>query len=324
VSCPHVRRASGTTSYTWAARNQLAAISGPAGSASFKYDALGRRIEKTVNGVTTGFFYDGAQAIAELKGNALDTVYHTGLAVDEVLARYAPSGNKTLLTDALQSVIAQANDSQSADNFYAYSPYGEATTLGPDERNPLQYTGRENDGTGLYYYRARYYDPVLKRFINEDPIGVAGGLNLYAYVRGNPISRIDPLGLTDIIFDASGGRIHVIDQYGESAGNFPASNNPVSTSLGEFPAGTYSFSWWNPHQGAGENSSFGSNGNFIFDVPNRQGMGVHSGRANSCSANRCGYNYPTDGCIRTTDHATEAMRRLHRGGDPVRGITVLR
>ncbi len=186
---------SGTTSYSWSARNQLASISAPGGSASFKYDALGRRIEKTVNGDTTGFLYDGAQAIAELKGSALDTVYHTGLAIDEVLARYGASGNKTLLQDALMSVIAQTNDDQSVQNFYSYSSYGEALAVGLDFGNPLQYTGRENDGTGLYYYRARYYDPVLKRFISEDPIGMMGGANFYAYVDDSPVTNTDPGGL---------------------------------------------------------------------------------------------------------------------------------
>jgi RHS repeat-associated protein len=145
----------------------------------------------------TGFLYDGPQAIAELRGGAIDTVYHNGLAIDEVLARYGgSSGNKTLLTDALMSVIAQANDAQNADNFYAYSAYGEVTVLGPDGGNSLQYTGRENDGLGLYYYRARYYDPALKRFINEDPIGTMGGANFYTYVGGNPVSLTDPMGLS--------------------------------------------------------------------------------------------------------------------------------
>jgi RHS repeat-associated protein len=189
---------SGTTTYNWNARNELVGLSGPSGTASFTYDALGRRIEKTVNGVTTGFLYDGAQAIAELKGTALDTVYHTGIAIDEVLARYGASGDKTLLIDALMSVIVQANDDQSIANFYAYSSYGEVATLGPDGGNPLQYTGRENDGTGLYYYRARYYDPVMKRFISEDPIGLVGGMNVYAYVRGDPLRFSDPLGFSPI------------------------------------------------------------------------------------------------------------------------------
>jgi RHS repeat-associated protein len=68
--------------------------------------------------------------------------------------------------------------------------------VGPDSTSdPIQYTSRENDGTGLYFYRARYYDPVLKRFIGSDPIGLAGGMNTYGYVGGNPISRSDPEGL---------------------------------------------------------------------------------------------------------------------------------
>jgi RHS repeat-associated protein len=93
------------------------------------------------------------------------------------------------------SVIAQANDDQTIGNFYAYSPYGQAIALGTDDGNLLQYTGRENDGTGLYYYRARYYDPILKRFISEDPIGIAGALNFAAYVGGNPVNFSDPDGL---------------------------------------------------------------------------------------------------------------------------------
>ncbi len=62
--------------------------------------------------------------------------------------------------------------------------------------NPFQYTGRENDGTGLYYYRARYYDADVGRFVSEDPIRFAGGdVNFYAYVGNNPVNMIDPFGL---------------------------------------------------------------------------------------------------------------------------------
>ena len=102
---------------------------------------------------------------------------------------------RTYLTDALGSVIGQTEEDQGAIGWYAYSPYGEVVAIGEDEANPVQYTGRENDATGLYYYRARYYDPVLKRFISEDPIGLGGGINFHAYVGGNPIVNVDPEGL---------------------------------------------------------------------------------------------------------------------------------
>ena len=80
----------------------------------------------------------------------------------------------------------------------AYDIYGN-TTADAASGNPFQYRGGENDGTGLYYYRARYYSPQLQRFISEDPIKLAGGINTYAYVGGNPMSLIDPLGLAGAI-----------------------------------------------------------------------------------------------------------------------------
>jgi len=195
------------TTYTWDARGKLAGLAGPGYAASFQYDALGRRIGKTVNGSTVGYLYDGAQAIAELNGNAVSAAYHPGIGIDEVLARHTAAGQRTLLQDALNSVVAQAKDDQTMANWYAYSPYGESQSLGDGEGNPLQYTGRENDGTGLYYYRARYYDPVLKRFVSEDPIGLAGGANVYTYVGGDPISLVDPFGLDATNWNnTSGGR----------------------------------------------------------------------------------------------------------------------
>jgi RHS repeat-associated protein len=78
---------------------------------------------------------------------------------------------------------------------YTYEPFGQTTVTGQGNGNPLQYTGRENDGTGLYYYRARYYSPSRQRFILEDRIGFAGGdTNLYGYVYNNPLTWLDPLG----------------------------------------------------------------------------------------------------------------------------------
>ncbi len=76
--------------------------------------------------------------------------------------------------DALGSIVALTDDLGNVKTHYNYSPFGETEIIGESSNNPFQYTGRENDGTGLYYYRARYYSPVLKRFISEDPIGLLG------------------------------------------------------------------------------------------------------------------------------------------------------
>jgi RHS repeat-associated protein len=79
---------------------------------------------------------------------------------------------------------------------YTYEPFGNTTVSGSTNANPYQYTGRENDGTGLYYYRARYYHPQLQRFISEDPLRLGGGdPNFYAYAGNDPFNQKDPFGL---------------------------------------------------------------------------------------------------------------------------------
>src|SRR5262249_10853142 len=84
-------------------------------------------------------------------------------------------------------------------------------TFGQASTNWYQFTGRENDGTGLYYYRARYYHPTLSRFVSEDPLGFAGGdVDLYAYARNNPVGFRDPTGTFSpitILGGAAGGAL---------------------------------------------------------------------------------------------------------------------
>jgi len=104
------------------------------------------------------------------------------------------------LTDALGSPVAVTDASGTAQTEYTYEPFGKTTVTGAANTNPFQYTGRENDGTSLYYYRARYYNPALQRFISEDPIGFdSGDFNLYAYVNDNPIIFKDPTGKAPVI-----------------------------------------------------------------------------------------------------------------------------
>ena len=79
---------------------------------------------------------------------------------------------------------------------YTYDPFGNPSSTGTSSSNTQQYTGRETDGTGLQYNRARYYSPTLQRFISEDPSGFGGGdPNLYAYVGNDPINATDPSGV---------------------------------------------------------------------------------------------------------------------------------
>jgi RHS repeat-associated protein len=99
------------------------------------------------------------------------------------------------LTDALGSVLGLTSSSGTIETQYTYDPYGNTTTTGTASANPSQYTGRESDGAGLYYYRARYYSPTYQRFISEDPIGFAGkDTNLYSYVTESPLDQKDPAG----------------------------------------------------------------------------------------------------------------------------------
>jgi RHS repeat-associated protein len=182
----------GLTSYTWNARNQLAAITGATG-ASFAYDATGQRRARTTSG-TTSYLYDGANAAQELVGGSSTANVLTG-GIDEVFQRTDSAGVRAMLTDALGSTVALVDGSGALQTQYTYEPFGATSTSGAASANPAQFTGRENDGTGLYYYRPRYYNPQFQRFLSEDPIGFgAGDVNLSAYAFNAPTKFRDPSG----------------------------------------------------------------------------------------------------------------------------------
>lgn len=188
---------SGTTTYTWNARNQLVGISGPGVSASFVYDGLGRREKKTINGSLTEFLYDGLNPVQETAGAAILANILPGLRIDEFLTRTDVVAGTTsnFLTDALGSPVAVTDNAGAVQTEYTYEPFGRNTVSGASNSSSYQYTGRENDGIGLFYYRARYYNPELQRFLSEDPLEFGGGdVNLYAYVVNNPMSYVDPFG----------------------------------------------------------------------------------------------------------------------------------
>jgi RHS repeat-associated protein len=184
----------GTNTYAWDARNQLGAIAGGV-TASFVYGPFGRRMSKTINGTATSFLYDRLNPVQELENGSPSANMLTGLGIDEYFQRSDSNGVSDLLTDALGSTLALADSSGAIQTSYTYEPFGNTTAAGASSSNPFQFTGRENDGTGLYYYRARYYSPGLGRFISEDPLEFnGGGPNLYSYVGDDPIGELDPSG----------------------------------------------------------------------------------------------------------------------------------
>jgi RHS repeat-associated protein len=185
----------GAKTYGWNARNELTSVSGPNLNGSFAYDAFGRRRQRSVNLTTTRYLHDGDNPVQEQSALGAPTAdLLTGLGLDQFYGQSSVTGTTTLVTDALGSTIAEAGPSGSVSSEYTYEPFGQPTVSGPSTTSH-QFTGRDSDGTGLQYNRARYYSPVHSRFISEDPIGFAAGdPNLYAYVRSSPLNYTDPLG----------------------------------------------------------------------------------------------------------------------------------
>jgi len=188
--------ASGAWEYFWDYENQLVEVRKPDGTViTYKYDALGRRVETgRSDGTWTRYDYDGTNVILDRKSDGSVTEYANGLGVDEKL-RQRTNGSNPLyfVVDHLGSTRALTDSSGNVVESMTYDSFGNgpASTL-----TRYGYTGRELDSeTGLYYYRARWYDPAQGRFVSEDPIGLKGGINPYAYVGNKPLNSKDPTGL---------------------------------------------------------------------------------------------------------------------------------
>jgi len=191
------------TEYQYDCQHRLIGVSLPGGSTvTYKYDAFGRRIAKTVDGRTTEFLWQGERLIAESAENRYRTyIYEPGtfrpLAMldGEGPAQATPFYYQLDHLGTPQELTAYSGEIMWSAKYRAY---GNLAALDVSEiDNPLRFQGQYFDAeTGLHYNRHRYYNPSSGRFLTPDPIKLAGGVNNYKYVN-NPTGWVDPLGLDE-------------------------------------------------------------------------------------------------------------------------------
>ncbi|MBO4850990.1 MAG: RHS repeat protein [Prevotella sp.] len=191
----------GAHRYLYDVNNRLVALDG--NSATYKYDALGRRVAKVVGGRTTRYAYAGNQMIEEYENNSLMDSYIYGEDIDETLMMMKGSNAYYYHADHLGSTRALTNNKGNVLERINYDPFGaprffnangtaiNASAIG----NNILFTGREYDmESNNYYFRARAMHPGLGRFMQKDPLGYVDGMNDYAYVNNSVMALKDPMG----------------------------------------------------------------------------------------------------------------------------------
>lgn len=194
--------ASDNHSLTWNDLGQLASVTRNGVTVTYGYDGMGRRVRRTENGVSRYFLYDGDDLLMEADQNGAPIRTYThwpGVDAPHSVRVTNSSGQNFIyyyITEAPGHVTGLLNEAGQVVAEYRYTPWGEVESTTDTTGQPLQYMAREIDATtGMYYVRARWYDPAMARFVSQDPIGLAGGMNTYAYVTNDPVNRRDPSGL---------------------------------------------------------------------------------------------------------------------------------
>lgn len=187
----------GSRTYVWDARDRLVRIKqGEKTILGAAYDPLDRRVRKSTDGTDEmAYIYDGINMISR-SGTDGSELMINGLEIDEHLAAIRVGHERYFAVDGLSSTVALTDASGQVTSTYAYDPYGVVQSAGEDSES-LLFTGRDRDLADLYFYRARYYMPVEGRFMTSDPLEFdSGQMNFYSYVDGDPLSYVDPLGLS--------------------------------------------------------------------------------------------------------------------------------
>ncbi|MCF5547710.1 RHS repeat-associated core domain-containing protein, partial [Pseudomonas salomonii] len=198
------------TEYRYDCQHRLIGITQPNGqTASYRYDPFGRRISKTVNDITTEFFWQGDKLVAEHHADRHRSyIYEPDSFRPLVLLEgFGPTETKPFhyQLDHLGTPQELTNPEGEIVWSAHYRAYGEIARL--DVRkidNPLRFQGQYFDAeSGLHYNRHRYYNPDIGRYLTPDPVKLAGGINAYRYVP-NPTGWVDPLGLSCKVGDCPG------------------------------------------------------------------------------------------------------------------------
>jgi RHS repeat-associated protein len=210
------------TNYTYDAQNRLVQVVSPLGTSLYAYDALGRRIARTVNGTTTRYLLDGQNVRLEFDGSGALGAANTHAGLDRLLVRGQGGAQLFFQRDALGSTTALTDPSGAVVERYRYSAFGKVEVLNPDftpksgdlPTQPYTYTGREwEPEAALYFNRARFYSPEFGRFISKDPFGEKGGINLYGYTANDPLNATDPNGTDTYFHDAQDTMAGFIDGF---------------------------------------------------------------------------------------------------------------
>lgn len=197
----------GQHQYAWDAANRLIKVTNLATGlvTSYAYDGLGRRLtigEQNNGGqlVETRYLWcqDTLCGARDANGNVVADYYKQGEQHDSyTMAGQRDTGNVYYVKDQIGSIVGTMNASGTQLGITSYTPYG-AVSQSLGGTTDFGYAGMFFDpSTGLYLTKYREYMPAAGRWLSRDPIGIQGGLNIYAYVGNNPVSNVDPLGLCD-------------------------------------------------------------------------------------------------------------------------------
>jgi len=190
------------TSYIYDFEDRLTGVIFPSGlGVEYTYSANGARLSKTDSEGTVFYAYDFEDVLMEFNEfSAMQARYTHGPGMDEMLSMQRDGDKYYYHFDGLGSVVALTDASQNVVAAYEYDAFGMITEAMEGIENPYRFTGREYEGrdSGLYYYRARYYDPEVGRFTTVDPIRgcvlLPQTYNPYVYVINNPVNFVDPTG----------------------------------------------------------------------------------------------------------------------------------